>query len=169
MPKATNPISLKPRANESLPGYVRRLRELRHMTRRQVAEASRSLPPQERLSEPYLSLIERGRILEPGRGKIEGIARTLGVPREYLLPFVGLDITTQAAHPIFLDQSPLSQRMTLIFSRLSPSDQESLLIQAEALLARRTARPVALPHAGRRTAKTGSRPSAKRTVRSPKR
>ncbi len=138
-PSAESGPEWRPRPEETLGAYLRRIRLMRGMDLGDVSDATPKIPESQHVSQPYLSQIELGRALHPSRERLITIARVLSLPEKWVLEKAGFSGETQVIEPPAL--SPLAQQISLRAAQLDPSDQEAFLRMIDAVLRlRRTKR-----------------------------
>ena len=103
MPRRRNPIG----------DFIRAQREIMHISLRQLAEMAR-------VSNPYLSQIERG-LYEPSANVLKGIANALGIPPEKLYAVAGWFA------PDKKDEEPDLESAIRTHPRLTSNQKEALI------------------------------------------
>lgn len=141
---------LRPREDESLGAYIRRIRLIRGMGLGEVADATPQVPESRHISFSYLSQIEVGRALHPSRERLLSIAEVLGVPPEWLLEKAGFKAGGGMTPEDVEAPSPIVQQITLRAGKLDRTDQEAFLQMIDAVLRLRHTRR----EAGRKGAKS---------------
>ena len=131
---------LRPREDESLGAYIRRIRLLRGMGLGAVADATPKVPESRHISYSYLSQIEVGRALNPSRERLLSIAEALGVPPEWLLEKAGFKAGTGITPADVESPNPIVQQITLRAGKLDRTDQEAFLQMIDAVVRLRHAR-----------------------------
>lgn len=127
---------LRPRAQESLGEYVRRLRLMQGMSLPDVARALNSLPPSQRISHPYLSQIEHGQVHQPSRDRLQSLASVFNIPPEWLYEKAGLPTDSPKGMPV-RQHSPLVDQLATRAALIEPADQQMMLDMVEAIIRRR--------------------------------
>lgn len=98
-----------------------------------VARFIANLPPERRVSHPYLSQIELGQVFRLAPERLQSIARVLQVPPAWLLEKAGMnekglvDVSNQ-------DSSPLVEHIAFRAAQLEPTDQKMFLETIEAVV-----------------------------------
>ncbi len=136
-------IELRPRDDESLGAYIRRMRLMRGMGLGAVADATPKVPESRHISYSYLSQIEVGRALNPSRERLLSIAEALAVPPEWLLEKAGFRAGTGLTPEDDESPSPIVQQITLRAGKLDRTDQEAFLQMIDAVVRLRHARRAA--------------------------
>ncbi|MBM3130611.1 MAG: helix-turn-helix transcriptional regulator [Chloroflexi bacterium] len=133
-------IELRPRADESLGVYIRRIRLVRGMGLTAVADATPKIPESRHVSYSYLSQIELGRALRPSRERLLSIAEALGLPPEWLLEKAGFAAGVETTLDDDSVPSPLVQQIALRAGKLDRTDQEAFLQMIDSIVRLRHAR-----------------------------
>ncbi len=133
-------IELRPRADESLGAYIRRVRLMRGMGLAEVADATPQVPESRHVSYSYLSQIELSRALSPSRERLMSIAEVLGVPPAWLLEKAGFAGGTEPALDDSGSPSPIVKQIALRAGQLDQTDQEAFLQMIDAVLRMRRKR-----------------------------
>ena len=141
---------LRPREDESLGAYIRRIRLIRGMGLGAVADATPKVPESRHISYSYLSQIEVGRALHPSRERLLSIAEALGVPPEWLLEKAGFKAGSGLTPEDSESPSPIVQQISLRAGKLDRTDQEAFLQMIDAVVRLRHTRH----DAGRKGAKS---------------
>jgi transcriptional regulator with XRE-family HTH domain len=123
----------KPRGDEALGAYIRRIRLMRGLNLPDVARATATLPPTHRVSHPYLSQIELGQVFHPSRERLQSIANVLGIPEAWLLEKAGLS-SGDAEQSTQVARSPLVDQIAMRAAQLQPADQKLFLQMIEAIV-----------------------------------
>lgn len=88
---------MKSKSSEALGDFIRNQREITRLSLRQLANLAR-------ISNPYLSQIERG-IYRPSADILKGIAQALGISPESLFARAGLLDEDEETHPIGVEEA----------------------------------------------------------------
>ncbi len=129
----------KPRDDETLGGYIRRIRLMRGMNLPDVARVTATLPDKQRVSHPYLSQIELGQVFRPAPERLRSIAQVLGIPEGWLLEKAGFSPTGIAKAPRS-ERSPVVEQIALRSAALDASDQQFILQMIETMTRMRRGR-----------------------------
>ena len=124
----------RPRAEESLGTYIRRVRMMRGLNLPDVARALANEPPSQRVSHPYLSQIELGQVFQPSRDRLQSLANVLQIKPEWLfekahLPLHGAENTNQ--------NNPMVDQIATRAAQMEPTDQKMLLDMIDVIVKRR--------------------------------
>ncbi len=124
---------LRPRADEPLGSYLRRIRLIRGMGLSEVADATPRVPESQHISYSYLSQIELGRAQSPSRERLISIAQVLGIPPQWVLEKAGFTGGTQSVTESS-SSSPIVQQIALRAGQLDRTDQEAFLQMIDAIV-----------------------------------
>jgi len=133
-------IELRPREDESLGAYIRRMRLIRGMGLGAVADATPKIPESRHVSYSYLSQIELGRALNPSRERLLSIAEALGVPPQWILEKAGFSGGSEVTPEDGASPSPIVQQIALRAGKLDRTDQEAFLQMIDAVVRLRRTR-----------------------------
>ena len=125
---------LRPRDDESLGAYIRRIRLMRGMGLGEVADATPKVPESRHISYSYLSQIELGSALRPSRERLLSIAEALGIPPQWLLEKAGFTGGTEVASEDNSSPSPIVHQIALRAGKLDRTDQEAFLQMIDAVV-----------------------------------
>lgn len=125
---------LRPRQDEALGAYIRRVRLMRGLNLPDVARALANEPPSQRVSHPYLSQIELGQVFQPSRDRLQSIANVLQIKPEWLFEKAGLPLHGErAAAP----RNMMVEQIATRAAEMEPTDQKMLLDMINVILKRR--------------------------------
>ncbi len=116
----------KPRADETLGTYLKRIRLMRGHTLPDVARITAQLPPGQRVSHPYLSQIEHGQVFQPARERLASIAAVLAIPEVWVLEKAGYTSTGSEEAPR-VERNPMIDMIAARAAELNPSNQKIIL------------------------------------------
>lgn len=123
---------LRPRPEEKLGGYIRRVRLMRGLSLPDVARALADRPSSQRLSHPYLSQIETGQVYQPSRDRLQSLAGVLGVPPEWLYEKADLPVEMGARPAV--THGGIADYIATRATELEPQDQTMILRMIETVL-----------------------------------
>ncbi len=135
----------KPRADETLGAYIRRVRLMRGMNLPEVARVTAQLPAAQRVSHPYLSQIELGQVFRPAPERLQSIAKVLAIPEAWLLEKAGFSASGVGPAPS-IERSPIAERIAMRSATLDAADQQLILQMVETI--------VRMRRGGRRSGRT---------------
>lgn len=124
----------RPRPDEKLGEYIRRVRLMRGLNLPQVARASADEPPSQRISHPYLSQIELGQVFQPSRDRLQTLAKILQIKPEWLFEKANLPLHG-AENPA--QQNPMVGQIAMRAAEMEPTDQQMVLEMIDVILKRR--------------------------------
>lgn len=107
---------------------VRRLRQARHITQRELEELTRGT-----VSRGYLANLEKGKIRMPSEQRLEALAHALDVSKRYMLEQAGIIEPLNLADPYLVELGD-------VFVDLTDEDKEEILAWARWKAARRSGR-----------------------------
>lgn len=123
---------LRPRPEEKLGTYIRRVRLMRGLSLPDVARALADRPASQRLSHPYLSQIETGQVHQPSRDRLLSLATVLGIPAEWLYEKADLPLQTGVREST--NHGGIADYIATRATELEPQDQTMILRMIETVL-----------------------------------
>jgi len=118
-----------PKSDETLGQYLRRLRtEKARMILNEVDLSTRGFPPQMRVSSPYLSQLECGKVEYPSGDRLRVLADIYGVPQRWILEKAGFRyVEDDATLMTRLAPDQEDYRIALQVAQLMPKAKKALL------------------------------------------
>lgn len=123
---------LRPRPDEKLGTYIRRVRLMRGLSLPDVARALADRPSSQRLSHPYLSQIETGQVHQPSRDRLSSLATVLAIPPEWL--YEKADLPLEAGMRPAATHGGIADYIATRATELEPQDQTMILKMIETVL-----------------------------------